>query len=300
MGLDPLKAGPIRETSYSKAVPIMPDPQGKTGRRGSFFPGDLGKGYDPAFFPAHFHRDNGHFWFRSRNRILDGLVKQITLEMAPGYRVLEVGCGVGTALRMLHESCDRGRVFGMDLFGDGLKFASRQTLCPLVQGEISRPPFKGRFDLICLLDVLEHVENDVQAIDNLRHLLKDGGYLLVTVPAHPYLWSYADDISCHHRRYEPEAVEKKIAESGYRVSYCTEFMVSSYPLVRLGRRLANGWIKITGGEEKAKKRLVGAELYPIPVLNGLLTFLLSLEKHWIVNRRHLPKGTSILILARKE
>jgi len=254
--------------------------------------------YDPAFYHSHFHQDDRHFWFRARNKILAGLISQITLDWPSGYRVLEIGCGTGTVLRMLESICDRGRVFGMDLLAGGLKFARGQTSSPLVQGDASLPPFKERFELICLFDVLEHLEGDLQSLRNLKSLLKEEGVLLLTVPAHPSLWSYADEVSCHSRRYEPGDFEKTITEAGYRVFYCTEFMMTLYPLLWLGRWLSGLGLKLRGGGEKSKKGLARAELRPIPVVNELLTYFLSQEARLIARRVRLPLGTSILAVAR--
>jgi SAM-dependent methyltransferase len=256
--------------------------------------------YDPAFYPAHFHRDEGHFWFRARNQILACLVKQIALNWPSGYRVLEIGCGIGTVLRMLEKVCDRGRVFGMDLLPEGLKFARRQTSSPLVQGDTSLPPFKERFELICLFDVLEHLEGDLQSLRNLKSLLEEKGVLLLTVPAHQSLWSYADEVSCHFRRYAPAGLEKTIAEAGYRVFYCSEFMMGLYPLLWLGRWFSGLGLKLRGGGEKSKKDLARAELRPIPVVNELLTCFLAQEARLIARRIRLPLGTSILAVACKE
>src|SRR4030095_3337719 len=91
--------------------------------------------YDPAYFARLFSIEDRHFWFRARNRVIATVVAQLRTPLAPGYRVLEVGCGTGKVLKMLDGVCSDGIVTGMDLFGEGLHFARTRTSCALVQGD---------------------------------------------------------------------------------------------------------------------------------------------------------------------
>ena len=118
--------------------------------------------YDPAYFAPLFAVEDKHFWFRVRNLMIQTLVRQVIADFPSGYRVLEVGCGSGNVLRVLEETCTRGKVVGMDLFADGLKYARKRTTCSLVQGDMQNPPFGTQFDLIGLFDVLEHLPDDKQ------------------------------------------------------------------------------------------------------------------------------------------
>ena len=80
-------------------------------------------GYNPDFYTPLFEAEDRHFWFRSRNVVLERIVAAETARLGDGFRVLEVGCGTGYVLRMLHDTCRRGVVIGMDLFADGLVLA---------------------------------------------------------------------------------------------------------------------------------------------------------------------------------
>jgi SAM-dependent methyltransferase len=256
--------------------------------------------YDPAYYAPLLAIEDQHFWFRARNRVISTLVNQITVGLPSGYRALEVGCGTGNVLRVLEQVCSGGLVVGMDLFAEGLQYARQRTDCALVQGDMSTPPFTARFDLIGLFDVLEHLPDDMQVLRDLHTLLASGGVLLLTVPAHPSLWSYFDEASHHCRRYELAELENRLVDAGYRVEYMTQYMASIFPLVWLGRRLTGLLGGRPGRNSNQSCALATNELRITPVINGMLTFLLTQEARLIARRRQLPIGTSLLALARKE
>jgi SAM-dependent methyltransferase len=127
----------------------------------------LRESYDPAYFAPLFAIEDRHFWFRARNQVIATLVRQLTVGLAPGYRVLEVGCGTGNVLRVLEQVCPAGTVIGMDLFAEGLRYARRRTNCPLVQGDVQAAPYATSFALIGLFDVLKHLPDDRQILHHL-------------------------------------------------------------------------------------------------------------------------------------
>lgn len=258
------------------------------------------RSYDRAYFEPLFAIEDRHFWFRARNRVIATVIGQITANLVPGYRVLEVGCGTGNVLRVLEKGCKNGVVIGMDLFSEGLQYARRRTNCPLVQGDIHAPPFLTQFDLIGLFDVLEHLPDDMRMLHHLHTMLEKDGVLLLTVPAHPSLWSYFDEASCHCRRYTLTELEGKLEHVGYQVEYMTQYMASIFPMLWLGRRLKSLINRRPGGIADRINVSTRAELRITPVANGLLAFLLAQEARVIARRRRLLIGTSLLAIARKE
>jgi len=256
--------------------------------------------YNPSFFAPLFAIEDRHFWFRARNKVISVLINQITTDLADGYRVLEVGCGTGNVLRVLDRICSSGTVVGMDLFAEGMRYARERTSSPLVQGDMHSPPFGIQFQVIGLFDVLEHLPNDVQVLRDLHTMLASEGVLLLTVPAHASLWSYFDEASQHCRRYESAELRDKLLHSGYRIEYMTAYMASVFPLVWLGRRLASLTNRRTTDDIHRIHNLANRELRIIPIINELLTLLLTQETHIVARRRQLPIGTSLLVVARKE
>jgi len=254
--------------------------------------------YDPDSFASLFDVEDRHFWFRARNKAIAALASQIASSMTTGYRVLEAGCGTGNVLRVLERTCSGGMVVGMDFFPEGLHYARQRTSCSLVQGDINALPFAGQFDLVCLFDVLEHLQNDVRVLQIIKGVLSQSGVLLLTVPAHPSLWSYFDEASHHCRRYEMGELKSKLVGTGYRVEYITYYMASIFPLVWLGRRVRSLARRKATPDVDGSKALASGELRVVPGVNGLLAFLLSLEAPLIAGRWHLPIGTSLLVVAR--
>lgn len=251
--------------------------------------------YDPSFFENLAEAEDRHFWFRARNRVIATLAAQLTDGLAPGFRVLEVGCGTGAVLRTLGRACPRGTVVGMDLFAEALRHA-RRAEARLVRADLHAPPFGVGFDLIGLFDVVEHLPDDVRVLADLARLLAPGGALLVTVPAGPELWSWYDEAVRHRRRYAPAGLATLLREAGYAIEYLSPYMSSIFPLVWLRRKLAR-----TGRppSETESHALAEGEFRVVPGLNELLDWCLAPEVRRIARRRVLPFGTSLVAVARR-
>ncbi len=249
--------------------------------------------FDSTSFSKLFDAEDKHFWFLARNHMIKTLVNSLVSSMGPGYKVLEIGCGNGNVLKVLQYTCKNGSVFGVDFFREGLRYAKKRNISNLIQGDIHHLPFKNRFDLICLFDVLEHLQDDESILNNLRELLNDSGYLLLTVPAHPSMWSYSDEAAHHCRRYELEALKEELIRADYFVDYITYYMGIVFPLLWIGRRIK------TSSKYRTVNDLAADELRIIPIFNELLTWLLMQEARIIAKRVRSPLGTSIVVVARK-
>src|SRR5689334_25372807 len=176
-------------------------------------------GYDPAYFEAVAAVERRHFWFLARGRVLRTALAPLAATLPADARVLEIGCGTGNTLRVLEDSCPKATIVGMDLFADGLRFAKTASRAHLLQGRIETPPFRTRFHLIGLFDVLEHLEHDEEALRAIHRLLEPGGHLVITVPAGPHLWSDVDVVAHHWRRYARAELIDRIERAGFALSY---------------------------------------------------------------------------------
>lgn len=256
-------------------------------------------GYAPDFFSSISEVQERHFWFRARNRIIAAAIRHHASQLAPGYRVLEVGCGTGNVTRVLERMCSTGLVVGFDLFEVGLQYARQRLSCPLVQGDLRDLPFRPGFSIIGLFDVLEHQPDDIELLKNLHALLAPDGVLVLTVPAHQSLWSYFDEASRHCRRYELDDLERKLRCVGYRVEFLSEYMAALFPLLWLRRRFASlGRARYCEDQSYAHK-LALQELRVIPGLNALLTWVLAVEVRFVARGHRLPIGTSLLAVVRR-
>ena len=256
--------------------------------------------YEPDFFAPLFAIEDRHFWFQARNRMVAELTKQATRELEAGYRVLEIGFGTGNVLRVLESVCQQGRVYGMDLFDEGGQYARSRVSTPLVKGDLLTPPFGMCFDLVCLFDVLEHIEADHNALERVNELLKPGGRLMVTVPAFESLWSYFDEAAHHVRRYSRQLLISSLRKTGFEVEYASYYMMSIFPLVWAGRRLAS--LRPSSSRLTPEKRvdaLTLNELRIVPLVNPVLAGVLGAETLLTARRIALPFGTSLVALARR-
>ena len=257
--------------------------------------------FDEEYFATLLEAEERHFWFRARNRVLLGLFQQVAADLPAGYRVLEVGCGNGNVLKALADHCPGSTVVGMDAYMQGLRYARSRTSCHLVAGDARQPPFRAEFDVVGAFDVVEHVTDDVGLLCSLRDVLKPGGVLLISVPAHKSLWSYFDVASCHVRRYEWGELRHKLESAGYRVEYLTYCMAAILPLVWFLRKVRGHQRQSQDlSEDRAAAREYALrEVRVVPLLNQVLEWMLSLERHVVGRRFALPLGTSLLAWARR-
>ena len=251
-------------------------------------------GYDPSFFEQLAQVEDRHFWFRARNRLIFELSRQISRELRPGYLVLEVGCGTGNVLRVLRQACPDAMVVGLELWFDGLRYAQRRSAGSLVQGDVRNCPFGKQFDLVGMFDVLEHLPEEQETLRSLWTLLAPGGRLLLTVPAHQFLWSYFDEAAHHCRRYAADEIREKLMEAGFEVEFLSQFMASIFPIVWAFRKLSG--LRSNAGRAKT---LADEEFRVVPIVNPILTALLNLEARWLAGGHRLPLGTSLVVVARR-
>ena len=158
--------------------------------------------------------DSTHWWYRARRDILaDYLAREGDLPAAA--RILEIGCGTGHNLPMLGSF---GTVDAIEIDPAAREIASQRLGQPV--GSAPLPALTGverrAYDLVAVLDVVEHIEDDVAALKAMAECLKPGGKILITVPAHQWLWSAHDTVNHHHRRYSKASLAKGIGAAGLK------------------------------------------------------------------------------------
>jgi SAM-dependent methyltransferase len=166
-------------------------------------------GYDPHYFPHIADVEERHFWFVTRREcILDALRASVP-DLAE-RRIVDVGCGVGGLVADLARA--GLRVAGAcDSYVEGLRIARQRVEAPLfVVDEGPFPPLAPGQDLIGLFDVLEHIDDDRGALRSVAEVLRPGGVLVLTVPAHPFLFDEADRLAHHRRRYRAGELRAKL------------------------------------------------------------------------------------------
>lgn len=238
-----------------------------------------------------YHRLREHeekyWWHVGRRELLASMLRRGV--PASGTRIgLDVGCGTGSNFAILEPY---GRFFGSEisgeLYGAGRPKPPRPVV--LARGE-AMPIGEGRLGLITFFDVLEHLDDDVGFLRDVRRLLAPGGLVLLSVPAYPFLWS-EHDVSLHHRRrYVRGTLERVVRESGLVPRRITYGMTTMFPLIAGWRLLA----KALPRRGPAKTSYV---FTPGP-LNNLLVGILRLEAR-ALGHVDLPFGTSLFCLAER-
>ncbi len=225
-----------------------------------------------------------HWWHISKRKELTELIKWLNLK---NFNILEIGCGTGKNLDVLRKF---GKTWGLDNSKEAIKFSKKRGLNNLVLGEAENIPFSGgKFNLIILLDVLEHTD-DIKTLKEIFRVLVPGGYLIITVPAFSWLWGRWDVVLEHKRRYKKSELVSKLNLGGFKVlkaSYLYSFLVLPALVIRLIKS------KFFKKDYPSDFKLGGV------LSNWIFLQLCNLERV-IRSKAGLPIGTSIICLAQKK
>lgn len=241
---------------------------------------------EPCLYEAIYRLQKSHWWFLSRQRFLDVLLRQL----GKGGRVLDAGCGPGS---MLHYLAAFGEVTGLDRHLPALQMAQSHFSGQLVQGSLDRLPFSDeQFFLVNATEVLYHrtIADVQEALAELVRVLEPGGWLLVVDSAYGSLASGHDEIAHGARRFTRPMLMKACREAGLEIVHATYAYSLLLPVVWLVRR----WKAL-----RPKGADLQPELQPAPkFLNHILSRWFSLEAQ-VAGRWGLPFGLSVQVLGRK-
>ena len=248
-------------------------------------------GYDPHYFPTLAAVEGDHFWFATRREVVRDALRDAVPDL--GRRALfDVGCGSGGLLQFLGVS-GVPLAGACDAYPESLALVRRRVAVPLLLVDEGRlPPFAPGYTLLSLFDVLEHVDDDLGTLRHLFEVLEPGGVLVLTVPAHPFLFDEMDTIAHHRRRYRRSEMGDKLRAAGFRILRLSHFMAPLVLLVPL-RWLVRA---LPGHRNAMERRRV--ELAVTPVLNGLMRAVLRLERP-LVRAGLLPFGSSLIAVAER-
>ncbi|WP_314373432.1 class I SAM-dependent methyltransferase [Sphingomonas paucimobilis] len=227
--------------------------------------------------------DSTHWWYRARRDILaDYLTRYGKLPKAA--RILEIGCGTGHNLPMLAAF---GTVDAIEIDPAARAIASERLGRPVGDAPLPDLPGieRGAYDLIAVLDVVEHIEDDVAALAAMKACLKPDGKILIAVPAHQWMWSAHDVVNHHHRRYSKGTLVSAIEKAGLKPCKLGYFNSLLFPLAAAARIAG----RITGRDDSDDSP-------PPAPLNKTFEAIFRLERH-LVGRVPMTPGVSIVTLA---
>ncbi|HEU4478236.1 MAG TPA: class I SAM-dependent methyltransferase [Pyrinomonadaceae bacterium] len=241
----------------------------------------------PHTYPIMYAVEGSHWWFAGRRRILKSFLARIAANLnKTDLEILDIGCGTGANLEMLAEF---GKAQGVDVSSEALAFCRARGLDQVHQGEAEQLPFPDRsFDLVTALDVVEHLDDDLKGLKEMRRVLSPEGRALIFVPAFMFLWGVQDDISNHRRRYTLPKLQSVLQDAGFEVERSTYANITFFLPILLGRLL----MRATGFRPASENNLT------IGALNGVLGRLFGSESA-LLRYLNFPFGVSIVCVARR-
>lgn len=234
-------------------------------------------------------RVSGRHWFyRGKRRVIWYWLRRVG---ALAGRPLLVDCGAGTG-EFAVEATRHCRVMGLDdsdwavnrlegLLGSGNARKATVTALPIDDGAA---------DIVTALDVIEHVADDRAAVAEFHRVLRPGGWLAVTVPACPFLWSSWDEVLGHHRRYTHRTLKTLLEDGGFQPARLAYINVPAFPAM-VAARILRRW----AGEPSGWRF---EDWIPPGPINALLEELFV----WTACMPHVrfPAGASLLAIARQQ
>ena len=225
----------------------------------------------------------GNWWYASRRVLCLQLIKKFAKKSGKP-EILEIGCGTGPNLGALAAL---GNATGIDLSKTAVAHCKRLGFQARVGSALSLPFGQNSFDVVVIMDVLEHLDNDSRAFAQALRVLRKGGIMVLSVPAYQWLFSYHDRAIGHRRRYTKNSLIRLASGNTPEfASYIFSFALFPAALFRL--------FKSAGGTSESDALVV-----PWPFNNALL-FLSGLELRLILSGVSLPFGTSVFCVIRKK
>lgn len=250
---------------------------------------------EDAVYREFLELEQGHWWFRGRRAIFISLLDRHLRRDPGGARlIMDLGCGVGGMLRPLEQY---GRVIGTDVTLKGLQYCAAREFPRLVACNGPQGCFRDQtLDCITAFDALEHIEDDVGTLREIRRMLRPGGLLVASGPAYQFLYAQQDRITHHVRRYTLGEMTRKAREAGLHVEQASYINFLLFPAILPAVLALKGWQSVRRPTDTGAGSNVGIR---IPAFaNDLLAGVFASEAGWL---RHVsaPAGHSLVMVARR-
>jgi SAM-dependent methyltransferase len=244
---------------------------------------------DTQEYERMYHAEDGHWWYRGMASITRALMDR-RYARDGSLRILDAGCGTGAAASSY--LAEYGRVWGMDISAEALRWCRRRGAGRWTRASVLQLPCPdGFFHLVTCFDVLYErgVSSEIDALREFRRVLAAGGRVLLRLPAYEWMRRSHDEVVHTRRRYTRREVGRFLWQSGFIIERLSHANMLLLPAAALK--------KIAGRMFPPPRPESDLALNP-GAFNGLLCALLSLEAPWVA-RTGLPLGLSVIAVGRK-
>ncbi len=233
-----------------------------------------------------------YWWHKGKVHLIEAMIKKyFGSNRENPIEIMEIGCGTGGVTSIL---LNYGNVTAIDISEEAVTLNKESGVKNAFCGDVNDmdlSPYEKKFDLILALDVLEHIQDDIEAMRRVHYMLKDNGMFFINVPAHKFLWSEHDEALHHKRRYHSFEMISKLKDTSFTILKKSYFVTFTSPIIILYRIWGN---------------LFGKSAYPktsyvmLPeIINNFFINILKLEVK-MVEKFNLPFGVTLTVVARKK
>lgn len=240
---------------------------------------------DESLYHLHYKQEESHWWFAARSAIVRRIIDKYG-NLKPGETVLDIGCGTGAILKELSAKYD---VVGLDMSPLAVEYSRKRGLKNVFQMPVQEFP-KDKFNVktAILLDVIEHIDDDVAVLRAAGDIVGPNGRIIITVPAHMWMWSSHDVINHHKRRYSMESLKESLDRAGLEPLKLSYYNTLLFPLAAAKKFM---------DRERPSDEAHEAVDQPGALVNTVFKKIFASEKY-LVPSINLPFGVSLLAVVR--
>jgi 2-polyprenyl-3-methyl-5-hydroxy-6-metoxy-1,4-benzoquinol methylase len=231
--------------------------------------------------------EDAHWWYKVRREMVRDILSEYTGKKDRPLRILDIGCGTGLLMRDLGQF---GTVQGIDSSPLAIEYCKKRGLTNVSLASATSLPFDSNsFDVVVILDVLEHLEDDGAGCRELARVLDTGGIAIITTPAFMFLWSGTDVLGQHYRRYTRNEIRNKVSAAHMKIQRTTYFNTLLFPAILFVRLC----VRLLNIPMRAEAHIGGS------VGNTIFYYIFHIESILLRWGMNFPFGVSILVLAEK-